>query len=49
MTLSLSSIRRDLHRIPELGFDLPLTSQYLFDALTSMGYQPQSIAQTGWL
>ena len=49
MTLNLKSIRRDLHRIPELGFELPLTSQYLFDMLTSMGYQPQSIAQTGWL
>ena len=41
--------RRDLHRIPEIGFDLFETSKYLYQALTDMGYRPISIAKTGWI
>ncbi len=48
-TTWVKSIRRDLHRIPEIGFDLPLTSAYVRDCLLSMGYTPISIAQTGWI
>lgn len=49
MTLDLKAIRRDLHQIPELAFDLPKTSQYIQDVLTSFGYTPQRIARSGWL
>lgn len=41
--------RRDLHQIPEIGFDLFETSNYLYQALTDMGYHPISIAKTGWI
>lgn len=41
--------RRDLHQIPEIGFDLFETSNYLYQALTDMGYRPISIAKTGWI
>lgn len=45
----VKNIRRDLHRIPEIGFDLPLTSAYVRDCLLLMGYTPISIAETGWI
>jgi hippurate hydrolase len=41
--------RRTLHEIPELGFDLPRTSQYIYNELVSMGYQPIQMAHTGWV
>lgn len=41
--------RRDLHRIPEIGFDLFETSAYIHDRLSEMGYQPIAIAKTGWI
>jgi amidohydrolase len=33
--------RRDLHRIPEVGLDLPETKTYVFKALMSMGLFPK--------
>lgn len=41
--------RRDLHRIPEIGFDLFETSKYIEQALLEMGYHPIPIAKTGWI
>lgn len=49
MSLDLTHIRRTLHQIPELGFDLPLTSASIKSILESMGYTPISIAKSGWL
>lgn len=43
----LKMYRRDLHQIPEIGFDLPKTYQYIKSALEAMGYEPQTIAETG--
>lgn len=43
----LTKVRRDLHEIPELGFDLFKTSKYVKDLLISFGYQPISYAKTG--
>lgn len=39
--------RRDLHRIPEIGFDLPLTSRYIREQLDRMGLPYQPCAGTG--
>ncbi len=41
--------RRDLHAIPELGFDLYKTSAYIKHHLTAMGYQIIEVANTGVL
>ena len=35
----LVGIRRDLHRIPEIGFTLPKTRKYIMDRLDSMGIE----------
>ena len=43
----LTKTRRALHQIPEIGFDLPLTSAYVFNELTSFGYEPIIMAKTG--
>ena len=45
----LKTFRRDLHQIPEIGFDLDLTSRYIYDVLTDLGYHPISMAKTGWV
>jgi amidohydrolase len=45
--LKLKNYRRDLHQIPELAFDLFLTSAYIKKELESMGYQTISTAKTG--
>ncbi len=45
----ITKIRRDLHRIPEIAFDLTETSAYIQHQLTEMGYTPFSVAQTGWI
>lgn len=42
-----SKLRRDLHRIPEEGFDLPKTQEYLINYLTDLGYQPEKVCETG--
>jgi hypothetical protein len=48
MTLEkLTQYRRDLHQIPELGFDLPLTYAYIKEKLESFGYKPKTYAKTG--
>ncbi len=47
MIESLKKYRQDLHQIPELAFDLFLTSAYLKKELESMGYQTETVAQTG--
>lgn len=39
--------RRNLHEIPELGLDLPMTAKYLEDELLKMGYMPQRIGKSG--
>jgi amidohydrolase len=39
--------RRDLHRIPEIGFELEQTSRYIRDRLDQMDIPYQVIAQTG--
>lgn len=49
MNDNLRRYRRDLHQIPELGFDLELTSDYIYKELLEMGYQPVSMAKTGWV
>ncbi len=43
----LTKYRRDLHQIPEIAFDLFLTSQYVKNELEQMGYVTESVAQTG--
>jgi len=39
--------RRFLHQIPELGLSLPKTSAYVKEQLREMGYEPQSIGESG--
>lgn len=39
--------RRDLHKIPEIGFDLQKTSAYIRDRLDEMGIPYQQVAETG--
>ncbi|MGB4589863.1 MAG: M20 family metallopeptidase, partial [Clostridiaceae bacterium] len=46
---TVKEIRRDLHQIPEISFDLPKTSQYVKEKLEAFGYEPQSVAHTGWI
>ncbi len=43
----LIQIRRDLHQIPELGFDLFKTQAYVKKQLESFGYETKVIAKTG--
>ncbi len=43
----LNRYRRDLHKIPELGFELPKTHAYLKAALVQLGYTPVTVAKTG--
>ncbi len=49
MSFDVKTCRRELHRMPELGFDLPQTSSFIVKTLRSWGYEPLSIAQSGWL
>lgn len=49
LTNYVRTIRRQLHQIPELGFDLPETSALIRDELTRLGYDPISVAGTGWI
>lgn len=43
----LKKIRRDLHQIPELAFDLFLTRDYVKNLLVNMGYETIDTAKTG--
>ena len=45
----LRTYRRALHQIPEIGFDVFKTQQYLKQQLESMGYTPIPIVQSGLL
>lgn len=45
----LKNYRQDLHQIPELGFDLFKTSEYIKEKLISFGYHPIKMAKTGWV
>lgn len=49
MSKTLMTYRRELHQIPELGFDLYQTSEYIENELIQMGYQPKRMAKTGWV
>ena len=40
-------LRRELHRIPEEGFDLTKTQSYLINYLVNLGYQPEKVCETG--
>ena len=42
-------IRRQLHKIPELGFCEFKTQQYILEYLKELGYEPLVVAQTGVL
>lgn len=39
--------RRTLHKHPEIGMDLPVTAEYVFNQLKEMGYQPQMCGPSG--
>lgn len=43
----LQAVRRDLHRHPELGFDLVYTKALVRQKLEEMGYQPQDCGKCG--
>ena len=45
----LRTWRRTLHRLPEVGFDLPQTKALVKKALTEMGYTPQDCGKCGVL
>ncbi|MGL5052341.1 MAG: M20 metallopeptidase family protein [Cetobacterium sp.] len=44
---NVTKYRRDLHKIPEIGFKEFKTQKYIIDELTNMGYSPISISGTG--
>ena len=43
----LFGYRKDLHRIPELGLNLPMTAEYIEKALREMGYEPKRVGGCG--
>jgi len=43
----IKQYRRDLHQIPEIGFDLYKTSNYIKETLHSFGYLTEDVAETG--
>jgi amidohydrolase len=45
----VTSMRRTLHKVPELGFDLFKTSEYVQKSMENMGYSVESVAKTGWI
>src|SRR5690554_2210954 len=47
MVDKLTQYRRELHQIPELGFDLEQTYKYVKAKLESFGYEPITYAKTG--
>lgn len=44
---NLKKHRRELHKIPELGFNEFKTQKYLIDQLQHMGFSPKKICNTG--
>ena len=43
----LVDIRRELHRHPEVGFDLPFTKEFVKNKLIEFGYQPKEMGKSG--
>lgn len=43
----VTKYRRDLHKIPEIGFDLYLTHKYIVGVLEELGYEYEVVAKTG--
>lgn len=43
----LEAIRRELHRHPEIGFDLPYTKAYVKAELEKLGCKPQEMGKAG--
>lgn len=43
----LAAIRRELHRHPEIGFDIPYTKQFVKNKLEQMGYVPKEMGKAG--
>lgn len=44
----LAEWRQELHRHPEVGFDLEFTKQYVHDELVKIGVEPQPCGKSGW-
>lgn len=40
-------MRRELHRIPEIGMELPKSYKYITDKLKEFGYEPQEVGRYG--
>lgn len=47
LTPTLTEIRRDIHKHPELGFEEERTQRLIRGWLTQLGYQPRDCARTG--
>jgi metal-dependent amidase/aminoacylase/carboxypeptidase family protein len=47
LTPTLTQIRRDIHKHPELGFEEERTQRLIRGWLTQLGYQPRDCARTG--
>ncbi len=45
--LDAIKIRRDLHKIPEVGFEEIKTSNYIYEFLSELGLSPKKIIDTG--
>jgi hippurate hydrolase len=46
-SMNLKSVRRDLHRIPEMGYEEHKTTDYLEKKLSGMGFTPYRMLDTG--
>jgi len=47
LTPTLTEIRRDIHKYPELGFEEVRTQRLIKGWLTQLGYEPRETARTG--
>ncbi len=45
----LQEIRRELHKHPEVAFDLPYTKEFVWKKLEEFGYEPKSCGKSGIL
>lgn len=45
----ISAWRRELHRYPELGFELEKTCSFVYDELVKMGLEPKKCGKAGWV
>ena len=48
ITTQLTEWRHELHKHPELGFELDFTRQYVHDELVKLGLDPQPCGRSGW-